>query len=224
MSPQVYNDNLVYVRDQALPVGWQLNPVLKWHAYGHNESQMAGVAAKFGAVSVRTSGVAAEPSQGCCGCTLLRMCTASTAHRCLCLRQAVPACAQVQTNEVARAVWAAANKAGIQRPVIWRLMNDEGPANYSAILEAAKSGMGIQVGQFAVLVIVAGRHANQLFQAALAHSRDRVPHTGQRKHRHRIQRVNPRRAGWLQPRMAKPAAQTLCSSALLCVQHSPLGA
>lgn len=65
VSPHVYNDNLVYVRDHALPVGWQLNPALKWHAYGHNESQMAGVAAKFGPVSVRTSGVVAELSQPC---------------------------------------------------------------------------------------------------------------------------------------------------------------
>jgi hypothetical protein len=105
VSPEAFKANLLYLKSSVLPVGWQLNAVQKWNAYGHNITELAGVGTNL---SVPIS---------------------------------------VLTNQEARDVIMSAQKAGVKKPTIWRIMPASGPAKYAEILEAAKSGVGIQVRQ-----------------------------------------------------------------------------
>jgi hypothetical protein len=56
----------------------------------------------------------------------------------------------VLTNQEAGDVLGAAQAAGISRPVIGRIMPWTGPAKYAKVLEAARAGLGVQVGVEAV--------------------------------------------------------------------------
>jgi hypothetical protein len=52
----------------------------------------------------------------------------------------------VLTNKEARQVLVASQAAGINKPGILRIMPSEGPANYTNVLQAARVGLGVQVG------------------------------------------------------------------------------
>jgi hypothetical protein len=52
----------------------------------------------------------------------------------------------VLTNQEAGNVLAAAQAAGVSRPVIRRIMPRTGPAKYAEVLDAARTGLGLQVG------------------------------------------------------------------------------
>lgn len=63
VSPEAFRSNQLYIRNQVLPTGWQLNAVLKWDAYGHNISQLAGTSMLLGLpVSVLTNREAQDVS------------------------------------------------------------------------------------------------------------------------------------------------------------------
>lgn len=104
VSATAYSNNLKHLKDNVLPIGWELNAVQKWDAYGHGIRALACAAAKL-AVSI-----------------------------------------SVLTNQEAGDVLAAAQAAGISRPVIRRIMPRTGPAKYAEVLEAARAGLGVQVG------------------------------------------------------------------------------
>jgi len=60
----------------------------------------------------------------------------------------------VLTNQEASDVWAASQAAGVSKPVIWRILPSEGPAKHPEVLEAARAGLGIQVGRCKIMQIL----------------------------------------------------------------------
>jgi hypothetical protein len=47
VSAEAFKANLLHIKDNVLPAGWQLAAVQKWNAYGNGISQLAGIAAQL---------------------------------------------------------------------------------------------------------------------------------------------------------------------------------
>ena len=52
----------------------------------------------------------------------------------------------IVANSEAEQVMSAAWKAGLNKPVIWRIVPSAGPAKYGEVADAARKGIGIVVG------------------------------------------------------------------------------